>query len=64
MTLRDVDHVQVIRGTLVTGEPDEANFPGFLRLEHGLKRATLGEDAIGVVRPDVLVELQEVDAIR
>jgi hypothetical protein len=38
-------------------------YAGFLRRDRGFERAAFGEDPIGVVGPDVLVELDQVDVI-
>ena len=57
------EHACVNRGILVAGEPDEADFSGALRFEHGFHRAAVSEDAIGIFETDHLVMLQQVDAI-
>ena len=58
-----VEHVQVDARVLVAGEADVADLARLLRLEQRLHGAAFGEDAVGIVEADDLVELHEVDAV-
>src|SRR5271165_1773242 len=63
MLIRNLEHMSVDLGTLVTGEPDVACFALLARPKHGFERATWREDALGLFHADHFVELQEVDVI-
>src|SRR6266550_316929 len=52
------------RGILVSREADVPDPPHVLRLASRLDRAPLSEDSVRILRPDDLVELQEVDDVR
>ena len=58
------EHLEVDRGVLVAGEAQEADLALLQGLQAGLDGAVLGEDPVGVVVVDDLVELPEVDAGR
>ena len=50
-------------GSLWPVNPMKRALPGLLRFQHRLQGAALGEEAIGVLHADVLVELDQVDVI-
>lgn len=57
------EHFQVDGGVLVAGEADEAHFALLLRLEQGFGGAAGGEDELGVVEIDDLVDLPDIEVI-
>ena len=58
-----VEHLQMDRRVLVAGEAQEADLPLLLGLEGVFDRTPCGEDPVGVVVVDDLVELPEVEMI-
>src|SRR5207248_10416376 len=46
------------------GEPDVADLSGAPGVEHRLLRPTGGEDSVGILEPDHLMVLHQVDAVR
>ena len=61
---RDFEHSQMHRRILVPGEADVANLPRLFRIHQGFERPAGGEEAVGILHPDVLVKLNQVDVIR
>jgi hypothetical protein len=61
--LRGVEHPVVHRRILVAGEADEADLARLARGGERLDRAALGEDAVGILEPDRLVDLHQVDVV-
>ena len=57
------EHLEVDRRVLVAGEAEVADLAVLERLEAGVDGAVLGEDPVGVVVVDHLVELPEVEAV-
>jgi hypothetical protein len=47
----------------MTGEPDETDLPGFLSRDERFDRAVLAEHSVGIVRSNVLVNLNEIDPV-
>jgi hypothetical protein len=60
---RHLQHPQVDERVLVAGEADEAHLARFLGRQDRLQRPARGEDPVGVLQPDDLVELQQVDHV-
>src|ERR1035437_228535 len=61
---RNFEHSQVHRRILVAGEADVSNLPRLFRIHQGFERPAGGEEAVGILHPDVLVKLNQVDMIR
>src|SRR5579862_1792581 len=59
----DFQHVQMNLWIFVSGESDVADLAGFLRFEHRFVGSALREYAVGIVEPDYLVMLNQVDVI-
>jgi hypothetical protein len=60
---RDIQHVQMNLGTLMSREADVAYLPCRARFDHGLKSATGPEDLLGVVHSSYIVELDQIDVV-
>ena len=60
---RHVDHVQVICRRFMSRKSDKANLAGLLCCNQRFDRAARGEDAVGVIRADILVNLHEIAPI-
>src|ERR1700694_4421640 len=56
-------HLQMDVRALVPGESDEANLPGFLRLQDGLHRASGGKNAVGIGIANDLVKLEQINSV-
>src|SRR5271169_2747721 len=50
-------------GTLVAGEADITNLPGFLCLQHGLQRSACGKNAVRIGVANHLMKLKEIDSV-
>src|ERR1035437_3621607 len=61
---RTFEHSQMHRRILVPSEADVANLPRLFRIHQGFERPAGGEEAVGILHPDVLVKLNQVDVIR
>jgi hypothetical protein len=48
---------------LVSGKPDVANFAGLLSRLHSFNRAAVGENSIGILHSNDLMELHQIDTI-
>src|SRR5438552_6939041 len=59
-----LEHPLMDRGILVSREPDVADPPCIPRLERCLDRPALSKNPVRILRPNDLVELQEIDYIR
>ena len=57
------EHLEVDRRVLVAGEAEEADLAVLQGLEAGVDGPVLGEDPVGVVVVDDLVELPEVEVV-
>src|ERR1039458_1907418 len=61
---RNFEHSQMHRRILVPGEADVPNLPRLFRIHQGFERPAGGEEAVGILHPDVLVILNQVNVIR
>src|SRR5664279_4337384 len=61
---RNFEHSQMHRRILVPGEADVPNLPRLFRIHQGFERPAGFEEAVGILHPDVLVKLNQVDVIR
>src|ERR1039457_3999760 len=61
---RDFEHSQMHRRILMPGEADVPNLPRLFRIHQGFERPAGGEEAVGILHPDVLVILNQVNVIR
>src|ERR1019366_1228197 len=61
---RNFEHSQMHRRILMPGEADVPNLPRLFRIHQGFERSAGGEEAVGILHPDVLVKLNQVDVIR
>ena len=55
---RDFEHSQMHRRILVPGEADVPNLPRLFRIHQGFERPAGGEEAVGILHPDILVETE------